>query len=119
MKSNNPFEARVQLAGMGDITPAPATSPVSAAPATQGFNWQALAQGIAQAGVQVGGALATNAINQRYGQLPAPGAVPLPTQTSVRYAPAPSSWLPIAIIGGAVVLGGGILLMMRGGKKRR
>jgi hypothetical protein len=118
MAANNPFESRMHvvnaipgMSGLGDVAP---VAPAAPAPA---FNWAQLATGISQAGVQIGTGLATNAINQRYGQLPAQGAVPLPTSTSMMYAPRPASWLPYAIVGGAVVVGGAILLLMRGKKK--
>lgn len=125
MKSNNPFESRVALLsggalpGMSGLGEEPGNQPATT-PAAAGFDWTALAQSIAGAGVQVGGQLATNRIQQLYGpkpqQLTGPGAVPLPI--GIPYAQ-PKSWMPWAIMGGGVVLAGVMLFAFRGGKKKR
>lgn len=133
MRADNPFESRStiingqrsgSMPGMGGLgdAPVPATSPVSSAPAaaSTGIDWTKLLTGVSQVGVQVGGQLAQNAIQQHYGQLPAQQPMLLPTQThpGLRVAQ-PSSWVPIAVIGGAAVLGIGILFMARKSGKRR
>lgn len=129
MKSNNPFESRVSLhesgalpgmSGLGADTLATSPAPMAAQAPSGGFDYTALLNSIAQAGVSVGGQLATNRIQELYGPKPQPlsaaGAQYLPV--GVPYAQ-PKPWLPVAIIGGGVVLAGVLLFAFRGGKKKR
>ena len=136
MRSHNPFESRVSLlngmgggalpgmSGLGDNNDAEAmaTTPTPAAPAASAgaFDWTALAQSLATAGVQVGGQLATNRVNQLYGPaakpLTAAGAVKLPVGTPLSQ---PSTILPWAIAGGGVVLAGILLFAFRGKKSSK
>jgi len=124
MKSNNPFESSISLhnggalpgmSGLGAAAPTTAPAPAPAA----GFDWTSLANSLTTAGVNVGGQLATNRINQLYGPKPQPLSAPGVTYLPVGMPSSqPKRWLPIAIIGGGVVVAGLMLFAFRGKKKR-
>lgn len=131
MKSNNPFESNIQLhnanalpgmSGLGNVAPAPATSPnpMAAQAPSGGFDWTGLMNAIGQTGVQVGGQLATNRIQELYGPKPqpltAPGAQYLPVGVPLAQ---PKPWLPWALVGGGVLAAGVILFAFRGKKSKK
>lgn len=123
MKGNNPFEQRSHLVnsqlasgalpGMSGLGNTPAPAAPAPAPAT---DWNTVAQQLAQAAIQVGGTVATGAINQHYApnqRIPAVTSAQIPV-VNANYNPQPrANWAPWAI-GGAVLVGGvGLLLLMR------
>lgn len=123
MKGNNPFEQRSLLVngklaggalpGMSGLGDAAAPAPAPAAPAT---DWNTVAQQLAQAAIQVGGSVATGAINQRYAtnqRLPAVGSTQIPVVNSNSVYQPRASWAPWAIGGGVLGVGLVAILLLR------